>query len=75
MASGDENTPSAMWSAVLLITLQSFLFGYCFSSLNPCLVTGDSTSGSACFHGTDSGCPKGTIYNDLNLSTSEYFVI
>jgi SP family myo-inositol transporter-like MFS transporter 13 len=66
----DNSIPLSMWTAVLLIATQSFLFGYCFSSLNPCLVAGDSNSGSACYDGTDS-CPPGSIYNDLNLSTIE----
>lgn len=64
-----EKIPTSMWTSALLIAMQSFLFGYVFSSLNPCLVTGDSNSGSDCFHGTDSSCPKGSIYNDINLST------
>lgn len=68
----EEKTPAAMWSAALLITLQSFLFGYCFSALNPCLVTGDNNSGSDCYHGLDSTCPDGSIYNDLNLTTGTY---
>ena len=44
-----------------------------FSSLNPCLVTGteDGADGSDCFDGSDSTCPAGTIYNDLNLTTEQ----
>lgn len=61
----------AMWQAAVLIASQSFLFGYCFSCLNACLVTGDNTSGKDCYDGTDSSCPAGTIYNDINLSTIE----
>lgn len=67
----DNSIPLSMWTAVLLIATQSFLFGYCFSSLNPCLVTGSNNSGSDCYNGVDD-CPKGSIYNDLNLSTSEW---
>eukprot|EP01039_Chlorochromonas_danica_P000134 gene132-142_t len=66
-----EAIPWPMWRAALLITSQSFLFGYCFSALNACLVTGDNTSGSDCYNGNDSSCPPGTIYNDINLSTIE----
>ncbi len=66
--------PFSMWRAALLITCQSFLFGYCFSCLNSCLVTGDKNSASECYHGDDSTCPKGTIYNDMQLSTSKRFV-
>ena len=66
----DNSIPLSMWTAVLLIATQSFLFGYCFSSLNPCLVTGSNNSGSDCYSGADD-CPKGSIYNDLNLSTIE----
>eukprot|EP01040_Poterioochromonas_malhamensis_P017734 gene17734-20476_t len=66
----DNSIPLSTWAAVLLISAQSFLQGYCFSSLNPCLVTGSNNSGSDCFHGLDN-CAKGSIYNDLNLSTLE----
>ncbi len=66
--------PFSMWRAALLITCQSFLFGYCFSCLNSCLVTGDKNSASDCYHGDDSTCPKGTIYNDMQLSTSKRFI-
>eukprot|EP01039_Chlorochromonas_danica_P006661 gene6661-7360_t len=64
-----EVIPWPMWRSVLLITSQSFLYGYCFSALNTCLVTGDH-SGSDCYHGTES-CPPGTVYKDINLSTIE----
>jgi len=63
--------PTSMWFAALVVASQSFMFGYVFSCLNACLVTGDNNSGSDCFHGTDSSCPDGTIYNDINLSTIE----
>lgn len=66
-----EEVPTAMWTSAVLIASQSFLFGYCFSCLNACLVTGDNNSGSDCYNGTDSSCPAGTIYNDINLSTSK----
>lgn len=66
----DNSIPLSMWTAVLLIAIQSFLFGYCFSCLNPCLVAGSSNSGAACYDGTDD-CPPGSIYNDLNLTTIE----
>lgn len=67
-----EPIPFTMWQSALMIALQSFLFGYFFSCLNSCLVTGDNNSGSDCYHGKDSSCPTGTIYNDINLSTSIY---
>lgn len=67
----DSKIPFSMWRAALLITSQSFLFGYCFSCLNSCLVTGDNNDANDCYHGTDSSCPKGTIYNDIKLSTSK----
>lgn len=66
-----EDIPFSMWRATLLIAAQSFLFGYCFSCLNSCLITGDNHDGSDCYHGVDSTCPPGTIYNDINLSTSK----
>eukprot|EP00981_Chlorochromonas_danica_P000930 scaffold223_cov248-Ochromonas_danica.AAC.2 len=34
-------------------------------------VTGDNKKGSDCYDRTDSSCPPGTVYNDLNLSTIE----
>ncbi|KAJ1435556.1 general substrate transporter [Ochromonadaceae sp. CCMP2298] len=60
-----------MWRAAFLIASQSFLFGFVFSCLNACLVTGDNNKGSDCFNNTDNSCPRGTMYNDINLSTLE----
>jgi len=40
-------------------------------ALNPALVTGDLKSASDCYDNTDSSCPEGSIYNDLQLSTLE----
>lgn len=66
----DTNTviSNSLWSAALLVAVQSFLFGFCFSSLNSCLVTGDNNDGGDCYNNVDSSCPAGTIYNDINLS-------
>ena len=64
--------PRAMWVAAVTIALQSFSFGYVFSCLNACLVTGDNNEGSDCFHDTDNSCPDGTMYNDINLSLSKF---
>eukprot|EP01038_Epipyxis_sp_PR26KG_P009278 gene9278-12500_t len=71
--STESNTtiPRSMWRAAIMVASQSFLFGYVFSCLNSCLVTGKNNSGSDCFHHTDSTCPKGTIYNDINLTVLE----
>lgn len=67
--------PRSMWIASIVVALQSFSFGYVFSCLNACLVTGtDNNSGSDCYHGTDSSCPDGTMYNDINLSLSKFAV-
>jgi len=60
-----------MWFAVSLITAQSFVFGFEISALNTAIVTGDANSGSSCFDGSDKTCPKGSIYQILNLSTLE----
>ena len=62
----------SMWLAAIIIAMQSFSFGYVFSCLNACLVTGDNNSGSDCFHDTDSSCPAGTMYNDINLTLSKH---
>jgi len=71
MPKNKEQIPTAMWTSALLIASQSFLFGFVFSCLNACLVTGDNNNGSDCYNGSDSTCPKGTMYNDINLSTFE----
>jgi hypothetical protein len=63
--------PRSMWIASVIVALQSFSFGYVFSCLNACLVTGDNNSGSDCYHDTDNSCPEGTMYNDINLSLSK----
>eukprot|EP01036_Dinobryon_divergens_P025085 gene25085-33600_t len=60
-----------MWLNALLITVQSFLLGYSYTSLNSCLVTGDKNSANDCYTKADTTCPKGTIYNDINLSTDD----
>ena len=63
--------PTSMWIAALLVASQSFLYGYVFAALNSCLVTGDDKDGSHCFDKTDSSCPPGSIYNDIDLSALE----
>jgi hypothetical protein len=68
-----DTIPFSMWRSALLITCQSFMFGYVFACLNSCLVTGDKNSASDCYNGEDSTCPKGTIYDDMDLSTSKMF--
>jgi hypothetical protein len=60
---------SDLWIAALLITSQSFTYGYAFSSINPCLATGKADKASDCYHNADGGCPPGSIYNDVSLST------
>jgi len=61
--------PWTMKTSALLVSLQSFLFGYVFSALNSCLVTGDQKLAYPCFDGSDASCPPGSIYRDLNLTT------
>jgi hypothetical protein len=70
-----EEIPTAMWKTAILIASQSFLYGYCSSALNGCIITGDDNSGSDCYHGTDSSCPKGTLYNDINMTDGEFFCL
>lgn len=65
----DNVTPRSMKRACLVITGQSFLFGYIIASFNPCLATGDNSSGSDCFYGEDTTCPEGSVYNDMHLTT------
>jgi MFS family permease len=74
LASGRGVITRSMWMATFLVASQSFLYGYVMVALNPCLVTGPGNDGSSCYHNDDNngaGCPPGTIYNDLNLSTIE----
>ena len=63
-----------MWIAAVLVSLQSFQFGYALSCLNSALVTGDANDPQRCYDNTDDStpsCPPGTIYNDIKLSTLE----
>jgi len=63
--------PIRMWISACLIGLSSFMFGYQIVALNSCLVAGDANSVSACYNGDDDSspsCPKGTIFDDLNLT-------
>lgn len=69
MAHSAETVSTSMWKAAFLVTIQSFLYGFVFSCFNSCLLTGDNNIGSDCYHKTDSSCPAGTVYNDLNLTT------
>jgi MFS family permease len=71
-ASDDDYVTSSMWAATIVSALPSFIFGYALAALNSCLVTGsDNKSAASCFDGSDSSCPTGTLYNDLELSTVE----
>ena len=70
VTNGSIITPS-MWFAAFLVALPSFSFGFVLSCLNACLVTGNKNDGADCYHGNDSSCPPGTIYDDLNLTTSK----
>lgn len=66
--------PFKMWINACLIGLSSFMFGYQIVALNSCLVSGDANSPSACYNGDDDSnpsCPKGTIFDDLNLNDIE----
>jgi hypothetical protein len=66
-----QSLPAKLTLAACLIGLSSFNFGYTFVSLNACLVTGNGNSPSACYNHDDDqspSCPKGSIYEDLNLS-------
>ena len=77
MLEGAESSriiPNSMWFVACLIILPSFSFGYVFSCLNSCLVVGSNNSGGDCYNGSDSSCPAGTIYNDINLTTSKYML-
>jgi hypothetical protein len=67
----DNRIPSSVWTATILICMQSFLQGYIFMALNPALVMGDAKSADACFNSSDASCPTGSIYRDLQLSTLE----
>lgn len=73
-AADKEPIPMRMWIAAVLVSLQSFQFGYAISCLNSALVTGDANDPQRCYDNTDDAsppCPPGTIYNDIQLSTLE----
>lgn len=67
----DSDVPRGMRRACLVITLQSFMFGYVIACFNACLATGDNKSSTDCYNGTDDSCPEGSVYNDIDLSTSK----
>lgn len=66
-----EHISNNLWISSILISFPSFLLGYSIVSFNPCLATGENNNGSACFDGSDTSCPPGSVYNDINLSTSK----
>jgi len=77
-AETESTISNSMWISSFLIGLSSFLFGYALASLNSCLVLGDGNSASACYNGDDNNspnCPKGTLYDDLDLSTCKFIFI
>lgn len=65
---------STLQFCVLCVTSQSFLFGYVFACINPCLVIGSAKNSQACYDGSNS-CPPGSIFRDLDLSTFETSLI
>ncbi len=40
-----------LWFTAIIVSLQSFLYGYIFACLNSCLVTGDANDPSKCYNG------------------------
>ena len=69
-----KDIPRAMWIAAILINMSAVMYGYCIVSLNSCLVLGSKQSYTACYQNDDDGspsCPKGTIYNNLELTTDQ----
>lgn len=63
-----------MWLVTLLVSIPAFLYGYVTAALNAAMITGDANSQGNCFHDIDDedpGCPPGTIYNDILLTTFE----
>lgn len=60
-----------LWISAILVSSQSFLTGYFMASLNSCYALGDQNNGAACYNNLDETCPKGTIYNNINLSDIE----
>ena len=64
-----------IWVSAFIIGLSSFLFGYGMSSFNSIMVTGDSSIDSEqCFNG-EAQCPVGSVFNDLDLNTSQQQLI
>jgi hypothetical protein len=62
-----------IWMSTILVSSQSYIFGYAFSSLNSCTLVGRSGVSSDCYRtsAAQSGCPTGSIYNDLSMTSSE----
>lgn len=60
-----------LWAAAFNIGLSSLLFGYSIACLNTVLAPGDNASPEDCANGLDPTCPKGSILNDMLLSTGE----
>ena len=63
-----------MWIVVTLINMSSLMYGYVLVGFNACLALGNRGNPSACYNGDDDwspSCPEGSIYDDLNLTTSE----
>jgi MFS family permease len=67
-ATTTTTTSFELWRAVLLISSQSFVFGYAFSSINPCLALDSASDAHDCAR-TPHACPPGSLYNDVELST------
>ena len=67
-----------MWIVVSLINMSSLMYGYVLVGFNACLAMGSRGNSSACYNGDDDwnpSCPEGSIYDDLNLTTSKFYNI
>jgi len=57
-----------LWIVSFIYGMPCFCVGLALASMNSCLVLGDDNDAKKCYNGEDDSCPRGTIYNDLDLS-------
>ena len=59
----------------MLINMSALMYGYVLIAFNACLALGSRGNPGACYNGDDDAspnCPEGSVYDDLNLSTSKF---
>jgi hypothetical protein len=70
-----DRITTKMWVIIVLINMSSFMYGYVLVGFNACLALGTRGNAAACYNGDDDSnpsCPEGSIYDDIDLSTSKF---